>query len=82
MPTDLKNLILRSQRDDDVLEQLASELDRTTREFKPSTGTTQAVDIISGGVKANALPEEVFAVVNHRIADYRHVRGAFGADAC
>ena len=30
--------------------------------------TSQAVDIISGGVKVNALPEKVFAVVNHRIA--------------
>jgi Gly-Xaa carboxypeptidase len=30
--------------------------------------TSQAIDIISGGVKINALPESVYAVVNHRIA--------------
>jgi len=30
--------------------------------------TTQAVDVISGGVKVNALPEEAYAIVNHRIA--------------
>jgi len=30
--------------------------------------TSQAVDLISGGVKINALPEKVYAVVNHRIA--------------
>jgi Gly-Xaa carboxypeptidase len=30
--------------------------------------TSQAIDIISGGVKINALPEKVYAVVNHRIA--------------
>ena len=30
--------------------------------------TSQAVDLISGGVKINALPEEVYAVVNHRVA--------------
>ncbi|TAQ84480.1 hypothetical protein B7494_g7200 [Chlorociboria aeruginascens] len=30
--------------------------------------TSQAIDIISGGVKINALPEKVFAVVNHRVA--------------
>jgi Gly-Xaa carboxypeptidase len=30
--------------------------------------TSQAVDLISGGVKINALPEKVHAVVNHRIA--------------
>lgn len=71
IPQDLKELIQKSQKDDEALDQLATELDRTTREFKPSTGTTQAVDIISGGIKSNALPEEVFAVVNHRIADYR-----------
>lgn len=30
--------------------------------------TSQATDLISGGVKINALPEKVSAVVNHRIA--------------
>lgn len=30
--------------------------------------TTTAVDVIHGGVKVNALPEQVTAVVNHRIA--------------
>lgn len=30
--------------------------------------TSQATDIVSGGVKINALPEKVYAVVNHRIA--------------
>ncbi|KAJ7485309.1 hypothetical protein FB451DRAFT_52759 [Mycena latifolia] len=30
--------------------------------------TTQAVDIIYGGVKVNALPEQATAVVNHRIS--------------
>lgn len=30
--------------------------------------TSQAVDIISGGVKSNALPEHASALVNHRIA--------------
>lgn len=29
--------------------------------------TTQAVDLISGGVKINALPEQATAVINHRI---------------
>lgn len=31
-------------------------------------GTTQAIDLISGGVKSNALPERATALVNHRIA--------------
>lgn len=29
--------------------------------------TSQAIDIIGGGVKANALPEKVTALINHRI---------------
>ncbi|KAG6857473.1 hypothetical protein H0H87_003540 [Tephrocybe sp. NHM501043] len=31
-------------------------------------GTTQAIDVVEGGVKANALPERAFAIVNHRIS--------------
>jgi Gly-Xaa carboxypeptidase len=30
--------------------------------------TTQAVDIVGGGVKVNALPEEAHVVVNHRLS--------------
>lgn len=32
--------------------------------------TTQAVDVIQGGIKINALPESVTAAVNHRIATF------------
>ena len=39
--------------------------------FKALVGTTQAVDLIQGGVKTNALPESAWAVVNHRIATDR-----------
>jgi Gly-Xaa carboxypeptidase len=35
--------------------------------------TSQAVDIVSGGIKINALPEKVYAVINHRIAVESHV---------
>ncbi|KAL6942823.1 hypothetical protein ACO0RG_001787 [Hanseniaspora osmophila] len=35
--------------------------------FKELVRTSQAVDIIKGGVKSNALPEDVSFVVNHRI---------------
>ncbi|CAK5284923.1 unnamed protein product [Mycena citricolor] len=37
--------------------------------------TTQAVDIIGGGVKVNALPEEAHVIVNHRVASGDSVRG-------
>lgn len=36
-------------------------------ETRSMLGTTQAVDIVRGGVKINALPETVKAVVNYRI---------------
>lgn len=36
-------------------------------------GTTQAVDLIQGGVKTNALPEKAWAVINHRVAVIRSV---------
>ncbi|PVF99895.1 carboxypeptidase S [Serendipita vermifera] len=35
---------------------------------KSTVGTTQAVDMIQGGVKSNALPELSWAIVNTRIA--------------
>ncbi|WVQ72089.1 hypothetical protein IAR50_001634 [Cryptococcus sp. DSM 104548] len=34
---------------------------------KAMVSTTQAVDIVYGGLKVNALPESVSAIVNHRI---------------
>lgn len=42
--------------------------------FKSLAGSTQAIDLIGGGVKTNALPEQAWAVVNHRIATERFVR--------
>jgi acetylornithine deacetylase/succinyl-diaminopimelate desuccinylase-like protein len=41
--------------------------ERQARSYKSLLRTTQAVDMIVGGVKANALPELASAVVNHRI---------------
>lgn len=35
--------------------------------------TTQAADIVQGGVKVNALPESAYAIMNHRIATYSSV---------
>ncbi|KAJ2977815.1 hypothetical protein NUW54_g11373 [Trametes sanguinea] len=41
--------------------------------FEAVLRTTQAVDLVQGGVKVNALPEKVSAVVNHRIAEHSSV---------
>ncbi|WFD41772.1 Gly-Xaa carboxypeptidase [Malassezia psittaci] len=35
--------------------------------------TTQAADVIHGGVKVNALPERVTAQINHRVATYSSI---------
>ncbi|KAG9090337.1 hypothetical protein FS749_000637 [Ceratobasidium sp. UAMH 11750] len=40
-------------------------MDRVWRAF---VGTTQAADLVQGGVKANALPEQAKVLINHRIA--------------
>ncbi|KAH9216714.1 carboxypeptidase [Leptodontidium sp. 2 PMI_412] len=46
---------------------LALEAAKQGPEIKYLLQTSQAVDIISGGVKINALPERAQAIVNHRI---------------
>ena len=71
VPERLKHLILKSRTNDESLRELSDELEVLLSTFRPSVGTTQAVDIIHGGVKSNALPEQAYAIVNHRIADYR-----------
>ncbi|KAJ7737718.1 hypothetical protein B0H16DRAFT_1730219 [Mycena metata] len=48
--------------------------------FKALVGTTQAVDMITGGVKSNALPEQAWAVVNHRIATHSSVNETLQRD--
>ncbi|KAJ7154548.1 hypothetical protein C8R46DRAFT_960568 [Mycena filopes] len=44
-------------------------------------GTTQAVDVVSGGVKSNALPEQARIIVNHRIATESSVNATLARDA-
>lgn len=56
-----------------ALSELEAQLAKTDRMFAPMCGTTQAVDIIGGGVKTNALPESAFFIMNHRIDVHRYV---------
>ncbi|KAF5350772.1 hypothetical protein D9758_010392 [Tetrapyrgos nigripes] len=53
----LKNTIKRSISSDKALEELEKEVFKT-RLWKAMSGTTQAIDVIHGGVKSNALPEQ------------------------
>jgi len=74
LPGHLRALIKTSVHSDRALRKLEAELIQDI-ELKSLIGTTQAIDLIQGGVKTNALPEEAWAVVNHRIATQRWVRG-------
>ncbi|EIW79241.1 carboxypeptidase S [Coniophora puteana RWD-64-598 SS2] len=64
---DLRKQILRSENSDRALH-AAEKVLFNNYLFKNMVGTTQAIDLIHGGVKVNALPEQVYAIVNHRIS--------------
>jgi len=72
-PESLKKLVLLSQTSDEKLKELEVRLVDFDPMFYVLSGTTQAIDLISGGVKVNALPEAVWAVANHRVAEYSSI---------
>jgi Gly-Xaa carboxypeptidase len=61
-PSEWKELISSGNK-----EKLASEVAASDIFLKYLLTTSVAVDIIGGGVKANALPERTTALINHRI---------------
>lgn len=69
---DYRTVIKRAATSDKYLGLLEKEVLKNNV-YASLVGTTQAVDIIEGGVKANALPERASAVVNHRISTIRSV---------
>lgn len=71
MPEGLRKLIGQAAEDDNALETLKSTLLQSNPQNAATIRTTQAVDLVQGGVKANALPETASAVINHRIAEHR-----------
>lgn len=66
----LRRLLIKSSTSDEALEELRKLLIEDPL-LRNTISTTQAIDLISGGVKANALPERAWALVNHRIASQR-----------
>lgn len=76
-PPIIRNLVERAEYDDTALDVLARALvdldGMQGRVYEALISTTQAVDLVSGGVKVNALPERSEVVVNHRIAQERFV---------
>ncbi|KAF9070931.1 carboxypeptidase S [Rhodocollybia butyracea] len=67
IPRDLKHAILKSRHSDKAMRKVEELFVLSNIWYASLVGTTQAVDIISGGVKANALPESASAILNHRI---------------
>ena len=70
VPNRLRRALKRSPKSDKALHR-AEKLLFENHFFKALVETTQAIDLIQGGVKTNALPESAWAVVNHRIATDR-----------
>ncbi|KAG8863707.1 hypothetical protein FRB96_007544 [Tulasnella sp. 330] len=72
LPETLRRTIAEAAESDDALKRMESMLigddTPTGRTITAILRTTQAVDLISGGVKINALPEEAYAVINHRVS--------------
>jgi Gly-Xaa carboxypeptidase len=68
-------LVARSLTSDKALKNLEKEVfEREGGDYtKSMLVTTQAADIINGGVKMNVLPENAVAIVNHRIATDRYI---------
>lgn len=70
MPGTFRDLILQAASSDAALDLLTRALAKISL-FKSLIGTTQGIDVIKGGIKVNALPEQASAIVNHRIAVFR-----------
>ncbi|KAM7187824.1 hypothetical protein V8F33_011039 [Rhypophila sp. PSN 637] len=72
-PSKLKHLLSARQKEQGTChkkskkDKLAIEAAKQGPEVKYLMQTSQAVDVISGGIKVNALPERVTVTVNHRI---------------
>ncbi|TFK31147.1 hypothetical protein BDQ12DRAFT_694504 [Crucibulum laeve] len=67
LPSHFRKTIKKSVHSKKALEALQG-LVLENPNYKSLVGTTQAIDLIQGGVKSNALPEQAWAVVNHRIS--------------
>jgi Gly-Xaa carboxypeptidase len=74
LPKSYRKLVREAARNDSALVELQEYILKQNPNLSSAKlGTTQAIDLIGGGVKVNALPEHVWAVANHRIADWRYV---------
>lgn len=73
LPSNIKDVILNAGKDEKHRNELTKYVsnDKALRDL---IRTTQAIDIIHGGVKANALPESTTFLINHRVDFHSSVR--------
>ena len=64
----LKRTIKKSLKSKKAAREVAKHVAKKDISQRYLMQTSQATDLVSGGVKINALPEKVFALINHRIA--------------
>ncbi|KIY50237.1 carboxypeptidase S [Fistulina hepatica ATCC 64428] len=79
LPKKIRKLVKRSVSSQTALHELEHILFKTEL-YATISRTTQAIDMISGGVKSNALPEEAYAIVNHRIQTHSSVEETIKQD--
>lgn len=74
LPEAFRELVKESVKSDVALESLLPILLGNDDKglLRSLLSTTQAIDLIHGGVKINALPEHVEAWINYRVATYRY----------
>lgn len=72
-PSTLRRLARLALTDDKALEEFKAGLLAAHPIYSAVFRTTQAADVVRGGVKVNALPEGAEVIVNHRIAEHRCV---------
>lgn len=70
----MRRAIKRSTTNNRALRDVEKGLFASNPNIKATVSTTQAIDLISGGMKTNALPELSWAVVNNRIGTESSVR--------
>ncbi|KAF9011801.1 carboxypeptidase S [Cyathus striatus] len=80
IPTHYRKLIQRSVHSDGAL-RAVQKIAFQNPIYKSLVGTTQAIDVIQGGAKSNALPEQAWAIVNHRISVISSVKETQDHDA-
>ncbi|ODV93892.1 hypothetical protein PACTADRAFT_45790 [Pachysolen tannophilus NRRL Y-2460] len=76
---DLKKDILNAGNDKAANKRVCDFIDQT-KALRYYIKSSQAIDIIKGGVKSNALPEHVEIIVNHRVAIEQRVDDILAKD--